>query len=470
MRDMETEIIKNRVGKTPLIRAYNLEVELGISKIYLKLEGNNPSGHREDRLAYLIIKDALVHDHDTICLGTYGTVGGSLSYLSQFFGVNCVFFVPNMKKIMRKKLLLTPNVKIIEHGKTYEQCVEKSRQAAEENGWYNANPGLENNIMNMYAFSYLSKEITNQMSDPIDTVFCQTSNGSSISGLHLGLKQLWIDEQIERLPKIYAVATSHGNAIIESYRRNSREILTLDSKDIKESRYNRNLINIQCFGGQDALNAIYDTNGKAIGISDDELLEYGRMFKKKERIKLTALNAFPIAAFIKEVKENNIKKGRHVIILNDGKVSLDIRRMSKEDLNVRFDQFLRTLDDWLIRFSDPIDEIREAVENAFEHGFILCAYQHNSIVGIAVISKTRFQTFFPKYHLSYIATKKNIKGKGIATQLLQKAIEVSNGDISLHVEVENKRAIKLYEKMGLRKKYYRMLYKGEVSPNGNQNK
>jgi threonine synthase len=49
---------------------------------------------------------------------------------------------------------------------------------------------------------------------------------------------------------------------------------------------------------------------------------------------------------------------------------------------------------------------------------------------------------------------------GIATLLLQKAIEVTEGNFSLHVEVENKRAIKLYEKMGLKKKYYRMLYHG----------
>jgi threonine synthase len=467
---METEIIKNRVGRTPLIRAYNLEVELGISKIFLKLEGNNPSGHREDRLAYLIIKDALSHDMDTICMGTYGTVGGSLSYLSQFFGVNCVFFVPSKKKIMRKKLLLTPNVKIIEHGRKYEDCVEKSRQVAEEKGWYNANPGLENNIMNMYAFSYIAKEVTNQMEGAVDTIFCQTSNGSSISGLHLGLKQLWIDETIDKLPRIYAVATSHGNAIIESFKSGSREIQILDPKDVKESRYNRNLINIQSFGGQDALNAIYDTEGKAIGISDEELLDFGRAFKKKERIKVTALNAFPIAAFIKEVKKGNISKGNHVIILNDGKVSLEIRQMTKEDLNVSYEQFLSTLDTWLIRFSDPIEEIHEAVENAFEHGFVLCAFQRDIIVGIAVISRTRFHTFFPRYHLSYIATKKDIRGKGIATQLLQKAIEVSNGDISLHVEVENRRAIKLYEKMGLRKKYYRMLYKGEVSQNDSKDK
>ena len=101
---MVDEIFKHRVGRTPLIRANKLEQKLGIKKIYLKLEGNNPSGHREDRLAYLIIRDALTRGKKTICMGTYGTIGGSLSYLAQYFDVNCVFYVPNKAKISRKNL------------------------------------------------------------------------------------------------------------------------------------------------------------------------------------------------------------------------------------------------------------------------------------------------------------------------------------------------------------------------------
>jgi threonine synthase len=107
-----------------------------------------------------------------------------------------------------------------------------------------------------------------------------------------------------------------------------------------------------------------------------------------------------------------------------------------------------------------VEEILEATDNAFERGFVVGAYDRGNLVGIAVISNSKWETFFPHYHLSYIATKKDLRGMGIATQLIQKAIELSKGSLSLHVETDNKRAIKLYEKMGLKRKYYRMLYKG----------
>lgn len=464
---METDdldkTIRKRVGRTPLVRAKTLEKALGVKDIYMKLEGNNPSGHREDRLAYLIIRDALSRNKQTICIGTLGTVGASLACLAQFYDIKCVFYVPKRKKIIRG-ITESENIVIERFGRTYEECVRESRRVSEETDWYDANPGMANNMTNMYAFSYIAEEIHNQVGGDIDTMFCQTSNGSSISGLNLGLKHLWITEDIKKMPKIIAVSTDHGNAIVETYKSGVKNIMTLGKQDIEETRFNRNVINMQSFNGQDALNALDDSLGKAIGITDNELIESHKKFRELEDIKLSVQNAFPVAALIKEAKEGRIKNGKHVIVLNDGRVNIDIREINKKDLDVSYDTFLKKLDEWLIMFSDPIEEMKEAVDDAFRNGYVICAYQGNTVVGICILSTSKYDTFFPKHHLSYIATKKDIKGKGIATMLMQKAIELTGGDFSLHVEIDNKRAIKLYEKMGLTKKYYRMFYTGGPNP------
>jgi len=458
------DIIKTRVGKTPLVRAHKLEKELGISKIYLKLEGNNLSGHRDDRLAYLIIRDAIYRGKRTICMATYGNVGGSLAYLAKYYDVKCVLYVPNKSDITRKDVLenTDESVKIVEYKNTYEECVFESRRISKEKGWYDANRGLENNMMDMYAYSYLAREINGQLKEKIDTIFIETSNGASVSGMHLGFKSLWVDEEIETLPAIYAASTAHGNAIVESYTHGRREIMTLNQKDVEISDYNKNVINTECFNGQDALNAIYDTSGKDVGISDTELKEYSERFKKLEKISFGISNFYPVAAFMKEAENGNISDGNHVIIMDDGTVELDIRELKKEKLKISYREFLTKLDDWLIQFTDPSDEMSEAVENAFDEGFVLGAYYRNILSGVAVVVRSGFDTFFPKYHLAYIAIKRDIKGRGIATQLINRVIDYTNGDFSLHVDVNNPRAIKLYEKMGLRKKYYRMIYKGEV--------
>jgi threonine synthase len=460
---MKERVLKEQVGRTPLTRAHNLEKKLGLSKIYLKLEGNNPSGYTEDRLAYLIIREALSKKKKTICLGTSGTVGGSLAYLAPHFGVKCVFYVPKKNKLLRKKMFSAPNVKIIEHGKTYQDCVQKSREESQKNGWYSANPGLENDVTNMYAFSSIAREILKQ-AGIVDTVFCQTSNGASVSGVHLGFKEKWTEETIPSIPRIIAASTAHGNAIIESHKKNSEKIIPLEEKEIQETKHNQNMVNRECFNGQSALNAIYDSEGTAIGVTDQELLKAHKEFKKIEDIKLKKRNCFPIAAFLKAVEKGLVSNGVHVIILNDGKADVSVKAIEKRDLNIPYQKFLKKLDRWLVQYTDPMEEIQEAVDDAFENGFVVCAYRGNELVGVSIVSTSKYKTFFPRFHLSYLATQKDTRGMGIATQLMQKVIDLTDGNFSLHVETENKKAARLYEKMGLKKKYYRMFYEGG-SPN-----
>lgn len=453
------ETLAQRIGLTPLIRARKLEAHLGVGEIYLKLEGNNPSGHREDRMAYLMTRDAVAKGFKTVCMGTTGTVGASLAALAPDFGLECVFYVPSKSGLSRKTALLGKHVRIVEVGKGYNECVKMSRAACETEGWFDANPGLSNNSLDIYAFSYISGEIVDYLGECPDTVVAQTSNGSSIAGLHLGFRHLWVREEIDRLPVIWAASSDKGNAIVESFRAGNRTLEILDSGSPRPGTLGANVSNRVCYSGQDALNAIYDSGGMALGVDDGDLKRCHDQFKSLEEVRLSLASAFPVAAFMKAAREGLVKGKKHVLVLDDGKLGIDIRRIEKKDLKGNIDSFIDVLDDWLIQFSDPREEIREAIDNALDKGFVLTARHGGEKVGIAVVSRPGFDLFFPKYHLAYIATKKTAKGMGIATQLIEKAIEMSDGDISLHVDVDNKRAIKLYEKMGFARKYYRMIYR-----------
>jgi threonine synthase len=69
-----------------------------------------------------------------------------------------------------------------------------------------------------------------------------------------------------------------------------------------------------------------------------------------------------------------------------------------------------------------------------------------------------FKDFIPTYHLAYIGVKPGNKGRGVASELIQRAIELTDGNLSLHVDLDNKRAKNLYRKMGFDHVYDRMIY------------
>jgi len=452
-RILYNDSIKRYVGNTPLIRAENIEKQLGISKIYLKLEGNNPSGYLEDRLAFLIIRDALEKGKNTICAGKSERIMVSLGFLSEFFNIKCVFYVPNKNKIAGK-IDEGSKVKIVEFGNSRQDCISQSNKVSYENDWYNANILNESNALYNYTYAQLAKEIDTQLGGQIDTVFCQTGRGASIVGLHWGFKQLWIDEEIKRVPKLYACSSGLSNPIVKAYKENQ------DTMELFKTNSNTKLIEQISHTGQEAVNALNDTRGGVIEVYNDEVLSSKLELQKLEKIRLSISNALPIAAFYKFVSEGRIKEGNHVIILKDGRTSLDISEISLGNLPVSYDKLVALLHEWLIEYRDPRTGIKEGLDEAFKSGYVLCAYQKGVLVGICVVVNTGFEVFLPKYHLGYIATKNDIKGRGIGTQLLKKAAELAKGQLSLHVDISNNNATKLYEKMGFKKKYYRMIYDG----------
>ena len=91
-------------------------------------------------------------------------------------------------------------------------------------------------------------------------------------------------------------------------------------------------------------------------------------------------------------------------------------------------------------------------------GFVLVLKENTDILGVTIINNTGMEGYIPENILVYIAVHNKTRGKGIGKKLMQKAIEIAEGDIALHVEPNNP-AKHLYEKLGFENKYLEMRLK-----------
>lgn len=117
----------------------------------------------------------------------------------------------------------------------------------------------------------------------------------------------------------------------------------------------------------------------------------------------------------------------------------------------------------LEEYGDSKEDIMRALEYALSEsslqgGFVLKGFEKDNLVGIVLMNKTGMKGYIPENILVYIAVHKDFRGKGIGKQLMNKIIDITDGDIKLHVEPQNPARF-LYEKVGFENKYLEYRFK-----------
>jgi len=135
---------------------------------------------------------------------------------------------------------------------------------------------------------------------------------------------------------------------------------------------------------------------------------------------------------------------------------------SHETLNARIgsDNFIDFLHTHLDQFGDTREAIGKCLDFAFGlngglGGFALTAEDEGELVGALVMNRTGMSGYIPENILVYVAVDASKRGKGIGRQLVERALDESDGDVKLHVEYENP-AKRLYERIGFTTKYAEM--------------
>lgn len=132
----------------------------------------------------------------------------------------------------------------------------------------------------------------------------------------------------------------------------------------------------------------------------------------------------------------------------------------KPDANEK-QELVEFLFNHLDQYGDPKEHILSCLEYAIMEspvafgGFALVIKEKEEILGVTIINKTGMSGYIPENILVYIAVHEKTRGKGIGKALMEKAIDLAEGDIALHVEPDNP-ARKLYEKLGFTNKYLEM--------------
>jgi threonine synthase len=309
------DIMSIEIGDTSLNRARNLERELNIRQLYIKYEGENPSGTQKDRIAFAQVQDALRRNYGVISLATCGNYGVAVAFASYLAGIKCKIYIPESYHTERIKEMQDFDAEIMRLPGTYEDTVTESSNLAVVKGWYDANPGGANTSLQINAYAEIAYEIYDQLRDAPKYIATPVSNGTLLAGVYRGFVNLYKRGRTSRIPIFIAGSAAYKNPIISSFKMGLDSCKDIDPKKVKETVINEPLINWHSFDGDEALYAINQSGGEACHISDRKMKEMSSFLLKKEGYRILPASTSGLIALLELHEKNEMNNDRYVAIL-----------------------------------------------------------------------------------------------------------------------------------------------------------
>lgn len=317
-----------RVGWTPLYEAKRLGRNLGLTNLWLKDDGLNPTGSFKDRASAVVVAKAKELGIEVITTASSGNAGAALAGLSANAHIPAVVFVPHTAPEAKVAQLLIYGARVLLIKGTYDQTFELSLAASKEFGWYSRNTGY--NPFTAEGKKTGSFEICEQLSllrsapphktwSVPDRIFVAVGDGNIITGLWKGVRDLRALGWIEKVPKLMGVQAEGAAACYNAWKAGTDAITPVDAHTIADSI---------CVGlprdGTRAVRAVRETHGAYITVTDDDVLTAMREVARGQGVFAEPAGATSYAGLVNAVRDNLVDRDEDIVVVITGNGLKDV--------------------------------------------------------------------------------------------------------------------------------------------------
>ena len=298
-------------GATPLHKAERLANALGSKQLYLKDETRNPTNSYRDRAAALLTSNALDNNFEALICASNGNMGASLAAYSAKANLICHVLVPKIVDVGKLAQMLAYDAVIEEFGDIVDDSIRKAQTIAKETGWYQATAEL--NPLVVEAQKTISYEIHEQIGVP-DYVLVSMGSGGTIHSIWKGFKELKQMGLTKTLPKMVGIQPEGCAPIVKALNASESE----PEKTCNLSTRALAILVGDPLQTEMAKNAITESNGLAITVTDPEILTAELQIAKLEGVFAEPASSATTAALKKLVEAGTISGDSSVVCLITG--------------------------------------------------------------------------------------------------------------------------------------------------------
>ena len=300
-------------GYTPLIRASNLGRLLGLERLYVKNDCQNPTWSFKDRVVSLAVTKAREFEFDTLACASTGNLANSVAAHAARAGMDAFVFIPadlEQGKIVGSSVY-GPTLVAVDG--SYDEVNRLCSELSDKYPWAFVNI----NMRPYYAegSKTLAFEVCEQLGwrSP-DHCIVPLASGSLYTKIYKGLKELaWLGLVEWRGTRMSGAQAAGCSPIVEAWERQS-----FDIKPQKPNTIAKSLAIGNPADGYYALKVMSQTRGQGVAVSDDEVVEGIKLLAETEGIFAETAGGVVIAGLRRLVEKGLIDPEELVVAFITG--------------------------------------------------------------------------------------------------------------------------------------------------------
>lgn len=307
-----------QVGWTPIAPAPRLADWAGVSTLYLKDEGRNPTASFKDRASAVGVARAAYRRARVVACASTGNAASSLAGAAAGLGLRAVIFVPESAPEPKVAQLLVFGARVLRVGGTYDETWELCQRACDTYGWYNRNAAVNPSLVEGKKTCGL--EIAEQMgADVPDWIAVSVGDGCTLAGIWKGLKEMHALGFIRRLPRLLGVQADGARPLVDAFR-DGGDLVPGPAQTVADSI---------CVGHprnwRKALRAVRESGGTLLAVADDAILEAMREAGRRAGVFGEPAGVAGLAGIREAVRAGVVGRGDTALTVVTGSGLKDVR-------------------------------------------------------------------------------------------------------------------------------------------------
>ena len=302
-------------GDTPLLRLPHLEEELQLGNLYVKDESNNPTGSFKARGLAAAISKAKELGVEKVIIPTAGNAGGAMAAYAARAGLRAHIFMPNDTPFANlEESRITGAEVVLVDGLISDAAALAGKKASEE-GWFDVSTFKE--PYRVEGKKIMGYELAEQFDWQLpDVIIYPTGGGTGLVGMWKAFAELealdWLASS--KRPRLVSVQAEGCAPVVRAFEQGAsscefwREAETLASGLRVPRSFADHLI----------LQDLYDSQGTAVAVSDEAILQAQTQLARREGIFAAPEGAATLAAVHELMRQGWLHPEESIVLFNTG--------------------------------------------------------------------------------------------------------------------------------------------------------